>query len=234
MYIERQQLVEELRLRKLIQQAIRIVESKKTIAEDSVGNTRDAPYDSTGLNTLNTLFDNILTQLEDGYKELATGKDQRDSFAAHILTNIVNTLAPLRALDDAAEISEDIDIDIGADAPEDMEDVRMSDEDKEKEKFTISGLDLSGRDKALATFKNIETQIVDAYKTLHNPDDIKIFYDGLLQNVDLYFQKFEDEMAPSVEKPEIADLSAPIDSAPTPDVGDEDMDDMDLEDIADM
>ena len=72
-------------------------------------------------------------------------------------------------------ISEDIDIDIGADAPEDMEDVRMSDEDKEKEKFTISGLDLSGRDKALATFKNIETQIVDAYKTLHNPDDIKIF-----------------------------------------------------------
>ena len=112
MYIERQQLVEEIRLRNLIQQAIRIVESKKTIAEDAVGNTRDAPYDSTGLNTLNTLFDNILTQLEDGYKELATGKDQRDSFAAHILTNIVNTLAPLRALDDAAEISEDIDIDI--------------------------------------------------------------------------------------------------------------------------
>ena len=231
MYIERQQLVEELRLRKLIQQAIRIVESKKTITEDAVGDTRNAPYDSTGLNTLNTLFDNILTQLEDGYKELATDKEQRDSFSSHILTNIVNTLAPLRALDDAEEISEDIDIDIGDDAPEDMEDVRMSDEDKEKEKFTISGLDLSGRDKALATFKNIETQIVDAYKTLHNPDDIKIFYDGLLQNVDLYFQKFEDEMAPSVEKPEIADLSAPIDSAPTPDVGDEDMD---LEDIADM
>mgnify|MGYP003677058674 CR=1 FL=1 len=98
MYIERQQLVEELRLRKLIQQAIRIVESKKAITEDAVGDTRNAPYDSTGLNTLNTLFDNILTQLEDGYKELATGKDQRDSFAAHILTNIVNTLAPLRAL----------------------------------------------------------------------------------------------------------------------------------------
>ena len=59
MYIERQQLVEELRLRKLIQQAIRIVESKKAITEDAVGDTRNAPYDSTGLNTLNTLFDNI-------------------------------------------------------------------------------------------------------------------------------------------------------------------------------
>ena len=230
MYIERQQLVEELRLRKLIQQAIRIVESKKTITEDAVGDTRNAPYDSTGLNTLNTLFDNILTQLEDGYKELATDKEQRDSFSSHILTNIVNTLAPLRALDGAAEISEDIDIDIGDDAPEDMEDVRMSDEDKEKEKFTISGLDLSGRDKALATFKNIETQIVDAYKTLHNKDDIEIFYTGLLQNVDLYFQKFEDEMAPSVEKPETgADIEPAL---PEPDVGGGE--DMDLEDIADM
>ena len=230
MYIERQQLVEELRLRKLIQQAIRIVESKKTITEDAVGDTRNAPYDSTGLNTLNTLFDNILTQLEDGYKELATDKEQRDSFSSHILTNIVNTLAPLRALDGAEEISEDIDIDIGDDAPEDMEDVRMSDEDKEKEKFTISGLDLSGRDKALATFKNIETQIVDAYKTLHNKDDIEIFYTGLLQNVDLYFQKFEDEMAPSVEKPETgADIEPAL---PEPDVGGGE--DMDLEDIADM
>jgi hypothetical protein len=230
MYIERQQLVEELRLRKLIQQAIRIVESKKTITEDAVGDTRNAPYDSTGLNTLNTLFDNILTQLEDGYKELATDKEQRDSFSSHILTNIVNTLAPLRALDGAAEISEDIDIDIGADAPEDMEDVRMSDEDKEKEKFTISGLDLSGRDKALATFKNIETQIVDAYKTLHNKDDIEIFYNGLLQNVDLYFQKFEDEMSPSVEKPETgADIEPAL---PEPDVGGDE--DMDLEDIADL
>ena len=227
MYIERQQLVEELRLRKLIQQAIRIVESKKTIAEDAVGNTRDAPYDSTGLNTLNTLFDNILTQLEDGYKELATDKEQRDSFSSHILTNIVNTLAPLRALDGAEEISEDIDIDIGADAPEDMEDVRMSDEDKEKEKFTISGLDLSGRDKALATFKNIETQIVDAYKTLHNKDDIEIFYNGLLQNVDLYFQKFEDEMAPSVEKPETG--AGEFESTSEPDV-----EDTDLADIADL
>ena len=68
MYIERQQLVEELRLRKHIQQAIRIVESKKTITEDDIGDTRNAPYDNTGLNTLNTLFDSILTQLEDGYK----------------------------------------------------------------------------------------------------------------------------------------------------------------------
>ena len=230
MYIERQQLVEELRLRKLIQQAIRIVESKKTITEDAVGDTRDAPYGNTGLNTLNTLFDKILTQLEDGYKELATDVEQRESFAAHILVNIVNTLAPLRALDDEqASLAEDIDINI-KDDPEDMADIRMSDEDKKKEDFTLAGRDLSGRDKAFVTFNNIETQIVDAYKTLHNPEDIEKFYQGLLSNVELYFKKFEDEMAPSVEKPEI---DVDLEPAPEPEPLDAD-DDMDLEDIADL
>jgi hypothetical protein len=235
MYIERQQLVEELRLRKLIQQAIRIVESKKTITEDEIGDTRNAPYNNTGLNTLNTLFDSILTQLEDGYKELTTSKDQRDSFSAHILVNVVNTLAPLRALEGNEEeqsLEEEVDINIGDDTPEDMTDVRMSDEEKEVEDFTISGKDLTGRDAALVAFKNIQTQIVDAYKTLHNSQDLKSFYDGLLMNLELYFNKFEDELQPTVEKPEIADLSAPIDSAPTPDVGGDE--DMYLEDIADL
>ena len=227
MYIERQQLVEELRLRKLIQQAISIVESKKTITEDEVADTNRAPYDNTGLNTLNTLFDNILKQIEQGYKELTTSKEQRDSFSAHILKAVENTLAPLRALDQSDQsLDEDIDIEIGQDRPEDMADVRMSDEEKKKEDFTIGGSDLSGRDKAYETFNKVETQIVDAYKTLHNSEDIRAFYDGLLMNLDLYFKKFEDEMAPTVERPEI-DVEP---QAAEPDVGG----DMDLEDIADL
>ena len=47
MYIERQQLVEELRLRKLIQQAISIVESKKTITEDDQYDPNGLPKDFT-------------------------------------------------------------------------------------------------------------------------------------------------------------------------------------------
>tara|TARA_R100001079_G_C4400830_1_gene131329 strand:+ start:86 stop:787 length:702 start_codon:yes stop_codon:yes gene_type:complete len=233
MYIERQQLVEELRLRKLIQQAIRIVESKKTIlTEKGVGDTKKAPYDNTGLNTLNSLFDNILTQLEDSYKELASDKEQRDSFAAHILVNVENALQPLMNLDDKDKsISEEIDVNIGTDTPENMKDIRLSDEDKEKEDFTISGKDLTGRDAAYVAFKNIQTQIIDAYKTLHNPDDIKAFYDGLLMNLDAYFNKFEDEMQATVEKPEIP-TGEPVSS--DPDVGGDVMGDMDLEDIADL
>ncbi len=229
MYIERQQIVEELRLRKLVRQAIQIVESKKTtLTEKAVGDTKKAPYDNTGLNTLNTLFDNILTQLEDGYKGLASDKEQRNSFAAHILVNVENALKPLMNLDNRDKaLSEDVDVNIGNDSPENMKDIRLSDEDMEKEDFTIAGRDLTGRDAAYVAFKNIQTQIIDAYKTLHNPEDVKAFYDGLLMNLDAYFNKFEDEMQATVEKPEI-----PTGQPATPDAGAGA--DMDLEDIADL
>tara|TARA_Y100000592_G_C5471053_1_gene319538 strand:+ start:1761 stop:2495 length:735 start_codon:yes stop_codon:yes gene_type:complete len=244
MYIDRQEIVEELRLRKLIRKAIRIVEEKKQnttkehlseeerlrkvirnlIAEAEVGDTEDSPYDNTGLNTLNTLFDNILKTIETGYKELASSKEQRDSFASHMLKAVENTLAPLRALDKSDQLEEDIDINVGEDKPEDMADIRVDKEEQNKEDFGIEGEDLTGRDKAYETFNKVETQIVEAYKTLHNQEDIKAFYDGLLMNLDLYFKKFEDEIRPEVEAPETA-----ADIQPEPDVGD-----TDLADIADL
>ena len=247
MYIQRNQIVEEIRLRKLIRRAITIVESKKQkhsvsdedrlrsviqtlVQEAKVGDTRNAPYNNTGLNTLNTLFDKILTQLEDGYKGLASGKEQRDSFAAHILVNVENALKPLMSLDDKdnSPLSEDIEIDIDSDGPEDMEDIRKDPEEVEKEQFTIPGQDLTGRDASYPVFKGIQTQIIDAYKTLHNPKDIEAFYDGLLMNLNMYFEQFEDEMSATVEKPEIETGVSPESDAP------ESEEDMDLEDIADM
>ena len=78
------------------------------------------------------------------------------------------------------------------------------------------------RYKAYETFNKVETQIVDAYKTLHNQEDIKAFYDGLLMNLDLYFKKFEDEIKPSVQAPETAADDVPAG------------DDTDLADIADL
>tara|TARA_A100001391_G_scaffold193566_1_gene169005 strand:+ start:2655 stop:3398 length:744 start_codon:yes stop_codon:yes gene_type:complete len=247
MYIDRQQIVEEIRLRKLIRKAIRIAESKRQkeqneylaeeqrlrkvirnlIMEDEVGDTEDSPYDNTGLNTLNTLFDNILKTIETGYKELSSSRDQRDSFAAHILRAVENVLAPLKALDQSDQsLAEDIDIEVGKDKPEDMADVRKDKEEQAVEDFGIEGSDLTGRDKAYETFNKVETQIVDAYKSLHNPSDIKAFYDGLLMNLDLYFKKFEDEIQPSVTAPETnADLGV------APEQGDSDMG---LEDIADL
>ena len=243
MYIDRQEIVEELRLRKLIRKAIVIAESKRAkkqesekleeerlrkvirnlISEAEVGDTEDSPYDNTGLNTLNTLFDNVLKTIETGYKELASSKEQRDSFASHMLKAVENTLAPLRALDKSDQLDEDIDITVGEDKPEEMADVRADKEEKEVENFGIEGEDLTGRDKAYETFNKVETQIVDAYKTLHNQEDIKAFYDGLLMNLDLYFKKFEDEIQPSVPAPD-AESNRP----------ESDVSDTDLADIADL
>jgi hypothetical protein len=247
MYIDRQQIVEELRLRKLIRKAIRIAEAKRAnkdeilaeeerlrkvirhiIKEDEVGNTEESPYDSTGLNTLNTLFDNILKTIEVGYKELASSKEQRDSFASHMLKAVENTLAPLRALDKSDQLDEEIDIQLTGDKPEDMTDVRKDKDELDRENFGIEGEDLTGRDKAYETFNKVETQIVDAYKSLHNAEDVKAFYDGLLMNLDLYFKKFEDEMQPSVERPAAGDeVEAGLDA-------DMSGGEMDLEDIANL
>ena len=244
MYIDRQEIVEEIRLRKLVRKAIRIAEAKRArkqdevlleeerlrkvirnlIAEAEVGDTEDSPYDNTGLNTLNTLFDNILKTIETGYKELASSKEQRDSFASHMLKAVENTLAPLRALDKSDQLDEDIDIELSKDKPEDMADVRVDKEEQAVEDFGIEGEDLTGRDKAYETFNKVETQIVEAYKTLHNQEDIKAFYDGLLMNLDLYFKKFEDEIKPTVDSPETG-----AEVQPEPDAGD-----TDLEDIADL
>jgi len=241
MYIDRQEIVEEMRLRKLIRKAIVIAEAKRAnsqqqldeeqrlrkivrnlIAEAEVGDTEDSPYDSTGLNVLNTLFDNILKTIETGYKELASSQDQRNSFASHMLKAVENTLAPLRAMDNTDQLSEDIDISLNQDRPEDMADIRVDKAEQEVEDFGIEGEDLTGRDKAYETFNKVETQIVDAYKTLHSDEDIKAFYDGLLMNLDLYFKKFEDEIQPSVTAPETA-------ASTEPEAGD-----MNLDDIANM
>jgi hypothetical protein len=249
MYIDRQQIVEELRLRKLIRKAIKIAEAKRAnqdellaeeerlrkviqniIKEDEVGNVEDSPYDNTGLNTLNTLFDNILKTIETGYKELASSKEQRDSFASHMLKAVENTLAPLRALDKTDQLDEEIDIQLTGDRPEDMTDVRKDKDELDKEDFGIEGEDLTGRDKAYETFNKVETQIVDAYKSLHNQEDIKAFYDGLLMNLDLYFKKFEDEMQPSVERPEAGEeVEAGLDADMEGGEGE-----LDLEDIANL
>ena len=124
-------------------------------------------------------------------------------------------------MDKSDQLDEEIDINVGQDRPEDMEDIRVDQEEKAVEDFGIDDQDLTGRDKAYETFNKVETQIVDAYKTLHSSEDVKAFYDGLLMNLDLYFKKFEDEIQPSVEAP---DSGAEV--QPEPDAGDTDLADI--------
>ena len=52
----------------------------------------------------------------------------------------------------------------------------------------------TGRNFASVTFKAVEKQIVDAYDMLADEEDKDVFYDYLITNMLLYFDKFEDEL----------------------------------------
>jgi hypothetical protein len=75
---------------------------------------------------------------------------------------------------------------------------------------------------AYASFKKIETSIIDSYELLSNPEDQELFYDYLIANAKLYFDKFEGELSPEVEEPtnqayDMAKDQSDIDSAPPED-----------------
>jgi hypothetical protein len=110
-------------------------------------------------------------------------------------------------------MEEEIDIEITDDAtgPEDNDkfiDIRTDSEisadtepEDPREDFGIEGADETGRNIAYSTFKKIESNIIDSYELLSNPEDQELFYDYLIANTKLYFDKFETELTGSVEEP---------------------------------
>ena len=65
-------------------------------------------------------------------------------------------------------------------------------------KVQIDDQNETGRNFAATSFKKIEKQIVDAYDMLADEEDQNLFYDYLITNMLLYFDKFEDELAPEL------------------------------------
>ena len=198
---------EEQQLKELIKKII-------ILEKEAVADPEKAPHSSTGINVLDKLLKNIIPTFEDDFKSLTTDPKQRLSFRAHVLQGIQNVLAPSRAMEDAAgAVSEDLEWEVG--------DETVSDEDKfigvrpqdqpseespddaedEKEKFTIPGEDLTGRNVALKSFNKVDQQIIDSYEDLENEKDQDTFYDYLITNVKLYFDKFEDELAAVLTEP---------------------------------
>ena len=196
---EKNRLTEENQLRKVI---------RKLLIEAEA--TDEVPAESTGINVLADLLKKIVPTLEDGYKNLTTDKVQRDSYRAHIVNAVKRTIAPVDAQEDAATKNENIEynydlallekiaINIGDEGEEEEvegEFIDIADADTvEGEDFGLEGEDETGRNFAASDFDRIEKQIVDAYTMLGNDDDKKVFYDYLLTNLMLYFDKFEDEL----------------------------------------
>ena len=206
--IDRKEFLEELALRENIRKILR-KKLRKLNEATSAASTPDAPYDITAMNFLSTLVNEILKKIETAYKSLMTSPDQRQSYAAHILNGINDQLE----LANANPFDEEGIIDIRNDEEP---------EDSEEEKFGSAlaprGLDMTGRNEAYATFKQISPQIIAAYTKI-DPDSIvpaekvkalgvdtperEVFKIYLLKNLDLYMRQFEDELAGTPEIPDI-------------------------------
>lgn len=204
---------------KILQEHELRMELRDIILEQSLISEAEDPdtdvHDNTGINTLKDLFKNtnILATLRNVYKTLTTNDSQKQSFRAHILKWTVDTLAPIKLNDtDALPVSEQnvgVDIlgveanpDMFIDMPDGSEKEIPNQKDEEEEKMKpISGEDTTGRNKAERVYPAIEKSIVDYYAELDNPEDQEMFYDYLIANLKLYFDKWDNEMSTSVEEP---------------------------------
>lgn len=201
---------EEQKLRSIIREFL-----QHELKEAATPDNDPAPHKSTGINVLEDLLKKIIPQIEDDYKLLTTSEEQRESYRAHIIDAVVKTLTPVELNNDAPEkqspgLDEEIDIDISDDGDDKFIDIRTDkeraaeegeEEEDPRDAFGIEGKDTTGRNMAYTTFKKVESQIIDAYDLLSNAEDQELFFDYLVANLKLYFDKFENEIQPNVEEP---------------------------------
>ena len=199
-------------------------ELQALIKESSVPDVDPVPNKSTGINVLEELLKKIIPVLEVDYKSLTTNTEQRQSFRSHIIHAVVNTLTPARINTDAGDeeaaadlqeldMEEEIDVEIGDDGGDDKfidirTDAEKSAEEEEEEEADprdefgagVEG-DETGRNVAFQSFKKVESSVIDSYELLSDPEDQELFYDYLIANLKLYFDKFEGELSSSVDEP---------------------------------
>jgi hypothetical protein len=171
---------------------------------------------STGINVLADLLEKIIPIVQDDYKMLTTSEEQRHSFRNHIIHAIENSLRPIESQNQGEEAvaTENIEYTIDADTLLEKINIDLDPQADGKEEQSVEGefIDIegteegddpfvriedqneTGRNFAAMTFKAVEKQIVDAYDMLADEADKDVFYDYLITNMLLYFDKFEDEL----------------------------------------
>tara|TARA_R110000824_G_scaffold27426_13_gene93267 strand:- start:4609 stop:5385 length:777 start_codon:yes stop_codon:yes gene_type:complete len=212
---------EELQLRSIIKELI----SEATATDDN----DPAPHASTGINVLSDLLKKILPVIEMDFKKLTSDKEQRDSYRAHIVKAVEKTLAPSKMLDkigdmDVEAVNEQEDLEVSVDdTPSPMtsheeeafidinpeKSIEEPEEIDPRKQFGIEGSEETGRNVAFDTFKKISTNIVDSYDVLGSAEDKDTFYDYLITNLKLYFDKFETDLS-RVEEPTTDEYEAEV------------------------
>jgi hypothetical protein len=143
----------------------------------------------------------------------ADKEGEAGSISAEEIPAEVKRELPPEATENLQE-QEDLNIKIGDDEEDKLIDVdtagtsekdekKKTKEEQTEESFTIPGQDLTGRNIALRTWnkRGIGTTIKNGYKLLELPKDRKIFFDYLLTNLKLYFDRFEKDLQGMVQEP---------------------------------
>lgn len=203
---------EENEFRKHIRNLIKI---EKTLMERSIPDNETPPSKSTGINVLADLLRNIIPSLKNDYVKATSSPEERKSFRSHIINAIEKSLVSVKTNKDAGgtkDLEEEVNVTLSDEEDDKFIDIRTDKEKEEeegpsdpKEEFGIQGMsspeELQGRNRAFDSYKSIESQIVDAYDTLAIPEDQELFYDYLIANAKLYFDKFEQEMGGTPDEP---------------------------------
>ena len=197
------QLNEERQLRNIIRQLVVEASGDADVADK-------VAHQNTGINVLDDLLNNIIKTIEKEYKALTSKEEQRDSFRKHFLANIKNALAPVdvnRYAPIPVEEKVNLEVDETPDEDkfipvraQDKEEVAQKKE-KEDEFIKISGANRTGANFAEKAFNKVEQQMLDSYENLEDQEDVETFYDYLITNFKLYFDKFEDELSGNLEEP---------------------------------
>lgn len=236
-FLEEEKLRKLIRKAIIVSESKKVKQKKEVIEEESKLRSyirkmikeaqEDHPHSSTGINVLQDLLKKIIPVFEVDFKSLTTDVAQRQSFRSHIVKAVQNTLAPSKAHADA-EISapsdemeleeiyiqeDEVDISIGDDEGKfiDIDGDGIPDAEEEVDDFSIEGEDETGRNVAATSFQKVEKSIQEAYGILSNEKDRSLFYEYLITNLKLYFDKFEDELSTSVEEPQSQEYDKVID-----------------------
>jgi len=224
LHVKQKKLNEQKKFRSLVNKLMEH-ELKQMLNEADTPDVDPAPNKSTGINVLEELLKKIVPVLETDFKSLTTSSEQRESFRAHISNAIIQTLTPAKVNNKAGEeatednlqeieldIEEDVAVNIGDEGPDADKfiDIRTdaekaAEEPEEEDPRDSFGADIggdeTGRNMAYQCFKKIENNIIDSYELLANPEDQELFFDYLLANVKMYFDKFEKELDPNATEP---------------------------------
>ena len=207
---------------------------RKMINEGKTPVADDAPHEKTGINYLRTTLKKIIPSIKDAYMSLTTDEEQRKSYIAHLINGMDNLLAPLEvnaaaAVPDGAlgesDLEEEVEVSIGNDEDEfiDIGDIGLDDEeeveeeDPEDEDLTTmtTGMDddehdETGRNAALATFKQVQGNIIDDFEQLAADEDRELYHDYLKTNILLWRDKFEDALSPNMPEPTTPEYEAEV------------------------